>query len=112
MAVALLAAYALYRVARRPARFSRLRNLHGDQCGAVQSLSFVLVLPLFVMVMLFIVQVSQLMIGTIVVHYSAYAAAICHMAGICTSAVAGAGHDNEFAIGSASVLRERTDCQI
>lgn len=53
----------------------RLRLLHRDQGGGVQSLSFVLTLPLFVWVMLMIVQVSQLMIGTIVVHYAAQAAA-------------------------------------
>jgi len=56
-------------------RARRLLCLHRDQSGAVQSLSFVLTLPLFVMVMLFIVQVSQLMIGTIVVNYAAFAAA-------------------------------------
>jgi hypothetical protein len=53
----------------------RLRRLHQDQGGGVQSLSFVLTLPVFVWVMLMIVQVSQLMIGTIVVHYAAQAAA-------------------------------------
>src|SRR5262245_60242050 len=53
----------------------RLRALHRDQAGAVQSLSFVLTLPAFIMVMLFIVQVSQLTIGTIVVHYAAFASA-------------------------------------
>jgi len=53
----------------------RLARLHRDEVGSVQSLSFVLVLPFFVMVILFIVQVSQLMIGTVVVHYAAYAAA-------------------------------------
>ena len=53
----------------------RLRKLHADECGSVQSLSFVLVLPLVVMIVLFIVQVSQLMIGTIIVHYAAYATA-------------------------------------
>jgi hypothetical protein len=59
------------------ARFQvgKLRRLHADQAGAVQSLSFVLVLPVFVMVMLFIVQLSQVLIGTIVVHYAAFAAA-------------------------------------
>ena len=56
-------------------RLGRLRRLHRDQAGSVQSLSFVLTLPLFVMVMMLIVQVSQLMIGLIVVHYAAYAAA-------------------------------------
>ena len=53
----------------------RLRRLHGDEGGAAQSLSFVLVLPFFVMIILFIVQVSQLMIGTVIVHYAAFAAA-------------------------------------
>lgn len=53
----------------------RVLRLHGDQLGTAQSLSFVLTLPLFVLVLLFIVQVSQLMIATVVVHYSAYAAA-------------------------------------
>ncbi len=54
---------------------ARLRQLHANQSGSAQSLSFVLVLPLLIMVVMLIVQVSQLMIGTIVVHYSAYAAA-------------------------------------
>lgn len=53
----------------------RLRLLHRDQSGAVQSLSFVLVLPLFILVMLFIIQVSQLMIAAGVVQYAAFAAA-------------------------------------
>jgi hypothetical protein len=38
-------------------------------------LSFVLTLPLFIMVVLLVVQVSQLMIGKIVVEYAAYATA-------------------------------------
>lgn len=53
----------------------RLRELHGCQDGGVQSLAFVLTLPIFVMVLLFIVQVSQLMIGLILVNYAAFAAA-------------------------------------
>ncbi len=56
-------------------RWRRLVRLHGDQRGAVQSLSFVLTMPLFVLVVLFIIQMSQLMIGTFTVHYAAYAAA-------------------------------------
>ncbi len=52
----------------------RLRRLHADQVGGVQSLSFVLTLPLLIMVVMLIVQISQLMIGTIVVHYAAFAA--------------------------------------
>jgi hypothetical protein len=54
---------------------SRLRRLHGDQDGAVQSLAFVLTVPFFIMVLMMIVQVSQLMIGLVVVHYAALAAA-------------------------------------
>ncbi len=59
------------------ARFEpqRALRLHRDQRGAVQSLSFVLTLPLLIMFLMFIVQVSQLMIGVVVVHYAAYAAA-------------------------------------
>jgi hypothetical protein len=56
-------------------RVRKLRFLHRDQSGSVQSLSFVLTLPFLVMILLFIVQVSQLMIGTMVVHYAAFAAA-------------------------------------
>jgi len=56
-------------------RLGRLWRLHRHQSGGVQSLSFVLTLPLFVMVLLLIVQVSQLMIATITVHYAAYATA-------------------------------------
>jgi len=54
---------------------ARLRRLHHCQEGSVQTLSFVLTLPLFMMIVLFIVQVSQLMIGITVVHYAAFAAA-------------------------------------
>ena len=59
------------------ARFQlpQLRRLHGDEHGAVQSLSFVLTLPLFVLIMLFIVQLSQLTLGRLVMEYSAFAAA-------------------------------------
>ena len=65
----------LIRISRARLRLGRLRGLHRDQRGGVQSLSFVLTVPFFVMVMLLIVQASQLMIGTIVVHYAAFAAA-------------------------------------
>ena len=53
----------------------RLWGLHQCQSGAVQSLSFVLTLPAFLLVMLFIIQVSQLMIGLVIVQYAAYAGA-------------------------------------
>ena len=68
-------AYLLVRLNRSRIELGRLRELHRDQAGGVQSLSFVLTLPFFLMVMLLILQVSQLMIGTIVVHYAAFAAA-------------------------------------
>jgi hypothetical protein len=53
----------------------RLACLHRDEVGAVQSLSFVLTLPIFIMLLLLIVQASQLMIGQMVVEYAAVAAA-------------------------------------
>ncbi len=68
-------AWLLLRAQKPQANFSRLLTLHRDEAGAVQSLSFVLTLPFFVLLMLFIIQVSQIMIGTVVVHYAAYAAA-------------------------------------
>ena len=75
LAAALLAALLLVRMSRASWSPGRLRTLHRDQAGAVQTLSFVLTLPFFVMILLLIVQVSQLMIGMVVVHYAAYAAA-------------------------------------
>ncbi len=54
---------------------ARLRSIHDCEAGSVQSLSFVLVLPFFVMIIMLIVQASQLMVGNIVMQYSAYAAA-------------------------------------
>ena len=55
--------------------FRRLLSLHRNEVGSAQSLSFVLTLPFFVVIVLFIVQVSQLMIATMMVHYAAFAAA-------------------------------------
>ena len=49
--------------------------LHRCESGGVQSLSFVFTLPVLVIILLFIVQVSQLMTGIVVVNYAAYAAA-------------------------------------
>jgi hypothetical protein len=72
---AVAVAFGLFRLSGSRVRFRRLRRLHRDQVGGVQSLSFVLTLPLFIAVMMFIVQVSQLMIGTVCVHYAAFAAA-------------------------------------
>lgn len=58
-----------------PRLWGRLGRLHRCDTGAVQSLSLVITLPMFLLFVLFIVQVSQLMIGTMVVHYAAWAAA-------------------------------------
>lgn len=55
--------------------FRRLRDLNRCEHGGVQSLSFVLTVPVFVMIVLFVVQVSQLMLGILVVHYAAFATA-------------------------------------
>lgn len=54
---------------------SRLKKVHSCEQGGVQSLSFVLTLPLFIMIVMFIVQVAQLMFGLMTIHYAAYAAA-------------------------------------
>ena len=71
--VALL--YVLARASRARFEWRRLLHLHADQHGSAQTLSFVLALPIFIWVLMFIVQVSQLMIGQVVVHYAAFAAA-------------------------------------
>ena len=55
--------------------WSRLGEIHACQQGGVQSIAFVLTIPMFVMVILLIVQVSQLMIAQMVVHYAAFAGA-------------------------------------
>jgi hypothetical protein len=49
--------------------------LHRNEEGGVQSLSFVLTMPVFIIVMMGIVQASQIMIAQIVVEYAAIAAA-------------------------------------
>mgnify|MGYP003325383006 CR=1 FL=1 len=48
--------------------WQRLRQVHACQQGGVQSLAFVLTMPAFVMVVLLIVQVSQLMIAQMVIQ--------------------------------------------
>lgn len=53
----------------------RLGQIHTCQQGGVQSLAFVLTMPMFIMVILLIVQVSQLMIAQMVIHYAAFAGA-------------------------------------
>ncbi len=75
LAVSVFALFLLARISGAWPDFGRLRRLHADQAGAVETLSFVLTLPLFILVLMFIVQVSQLMIGQMVVEYAAIAAA-------------------------------------
>lgn len=78
LAAALLAVAAVLALV---ARFFRpnwrqgwLAALHRDQSGGVQSLSFVLAAPLFIMLMMLAVQITQVMIGLMTVHYAAFAA--------------------------------------
>lgn len=75
LAAAFVCARVLIRLSGARWQWGRLKQLHACQQGSVQSLSFVLTLPLFLLIVLFIVQVSQLMIAITVVHYAAYAAA-------------------------------------
>lgn len=75
LAIALAALWVLKRLSGARWNWKRLRELPSCQDGGVQSLAFVLTLPLFLIILMFIVQVSQLMIGITVVHYSAYASA-------------------------------------
>lgn len=79
-------------------RLGRLARLNRDQSGSAQSLSFVITLPFFVMLILFIVQISQVMIATMVVHYAAFAAA--RSAVVWIPANAGSGLEPENCISS------------
>jgi hypothetical protein len=59
----------------QPERRQPIFALHRDERGSVQSLSFVLTVPVFIMLMMLAVQVTQLMIGEIIVNYAAFTAA-------------------------------------
>jgi hypothetical protein len=74
-ALAVLARLAQATRIRGSGRRAFLARLHHDEAGGVQSLSFVLTAPVFVMLMLLAVQITQLMIGMMVTHYAAFAAA-------------------------------------
>ena len=56
-------------------RLTPAARLHSDTRGGVQSLAFVLTFPLFLLIVLFIFQLSQLLIGVVTVQYAAFAAA-------------------------------------
>lgn len=51
----------------------RLCQVHSSQEGGVQSLAFVLTFPFLVMLVMLIVQISQLMIAQVIIHYAAFA---------------------------------------
>ncbi|MBM79051.1 MAG: hypothetical protein CMJ78_00460 [Planctomycetaceae bacterium] len=76
-AIALITAFValliVIRVSKCRFSFARLRQIHGCETGAVQSLATVLTLPLFIMIVMFIIQVSELMHGIIAVNYSTFA---------------------------------------
>lgn len=73
--VSLAVAWLLVRLTRAQFDWRHLANLAGDQRGAVQSLSFVLTVPAFIMILMLIVQMSQITIGKVAVEYSALASA-------------------------------------
>lgn len=75
LAVAFVALAACVRFSGARFRWRRVKRLHRCQDGGVQSLAFVITLPIFVTIVLFILQVSQLMVGMMVVNYAAFAAA-------------------------------------
>ena len=75
LAILVAAAAVLVRLGGSRLRLSRLMELHADQDGGAQTLSFVLTLPVFVFFVLSIIVVSQITIGTMVVNYAAFAAA-------------------------------------
>ena len=72
--VGVIAARLLVAVSGAKLKLARLRSFHRSEEGSVQSLSFVLTLPFFVMILMMIIQSFQIMFGNIVVHYSAFAA--------------------------------------
>lgn len=87
--------------------WARLAGLHRDQSGAVQSLSFVLTLPVFLMILLFMVQLSQLTIGRVVIEYAAFAAA--RSAIVWIPANLGPGDEQENRISRLQFLRDVID---
>lgn len=54
---------------------TRIRDLHRCQEGGVQSLALVMTLPMFVGTVLLIIQLAQVLMGTLTVQHAAFAAA-------------------------------------
>lgn len=75
LAILIVALQAVVRCSGARLCLARLRDVHRCEAGGVQSLSFVLVLPVFLIIVLFIVQVALVMIGLITVNTAAFAAA-------------------------------------
>ena len=71
----ILVLHLIIRISGAKRRTIGLLQLHNDQRGGVQSLSFVLTLPVFIWIMMGVIQVSQIMLAQVVVEYAAIAAA-------------------------------------
>ena len=71
----ILVLHLIIRISGARRRTISLAQLHNDQRGGVQSLSFVLTLPVFIWIMMGVIQVSQIMLAQVVVEYAAIAAA-------------------------------------
>ncbi|MFK7767852.1 MAG: hypothetical protein AB8B55_11565 [Mariniblastus sp.] len=54
-------------------QLSKVRTVNRCEKGSVQSLSFVITLPFFLMIVMLIIQASQIIIANVVVHYAAFA---------------------------------------
>ncbi len=75
LAIALLAARVLIAISHARLNLQRVRQLNACQEGSVQSLGFVLTIPFFLMIVMLIIQVSQVMLGNVLVHYAAFTSA-------------------------------------
>lgn len=75
LAVSLVALRLLVKFSGARFQWRRLKEVHTCQEGGVQSLAFVMTLPMFLVITQFIVQVNQLMTGVMAVNYAAYASA-------------------------------------
>lgn len=75
LAVLFAVAQGIVRLSGARLRVGRLRDLHRCEAGGVQSLAFVLALPMFLAVVMFIVQIGLVMVGLITVNMAAFAAA-------------------------------------
>ena len=75
LAIAFALLHAVLRFSGGRFRLARLRDLNRCEAGGVQSLAFVLTLPLFLMVVMFIAQIGLMMVAQITVNTAAFAAA-------------------------------------